>query len=374
MPTLALPWFPPGFDPAAWTITVLGARQTSGHHVDLVLAALADLQHGVVAWAQLRALGITEGQIRARLRSGHLIRRRPGVYAVGRAGVSPPGRRMAMVLAAGHGARLAGWSGCTQRSVLPPAGRLVDIAIPPDRRVRLLGTAIRRVAVTEAEVSLADGIPTHSMARLLLDLAVHEDADVLEWAWRQANYMKVLDIRDVARLLGDHHGAAGTPVLRALYERRAVLAGELRNRFELLMLSVIREAGLPEPLCNVPLQVRPGVVLHPDFCFPGLCLIVESDGRDGHADVEFLLTDDERDAAYAALGYGTLRYSWWEARRERTRVVGELRRCDHAQGGRGAHGGPRGGGWPATRNITAREQRRSSAGRPTRAPAEHHRA
>ena len=357
MPALALPWFPPGFDPAAWTITVLGARQTSGHHVDLVLATLADVQHGVVAWAQLRALGVTEGQIRARLRSGHLIRRRPGVYAVGRSVLSPAGKRMAVVLAAGRGARLAGWSGCTQRGVLPPAGRLVDIAIPPERRVRLPGAAICRVAVRDAEVSLADGIPTHSIARLLLDLAVREDADVLEWAWRQANYVKVLDIRDVARFLGDHDGAPGTPALRALYERRALLAGELRNRFELLMLSIIREAGLPEPCCNVPLQIRSGVVLHPDFCFPGLRLIVESDGRDGHEDVEFLLTDDERDAAYAALGYGTLRYSWWEARRERTRVVSELRRFQTGHGERDARGGRIAGGWPAARNITAREQR-----------------
>ncbi len=331
------PWFPPAFPVAEWNIAVGSRRRDSAHHVDRLCAELAALQHGTVARRQLLFLGVGDGQIRARLRSGHLHCVRPGVYAVGHADLTTVGRRMGLVLAGGRGARLAGWSGATQRLVLPQAGVAIDIAIPPDRRVTLPGAVVRRIAASVDDVELVDGIPTHSMARLLLDLAQHDDDEVLEWAWRQAIYRKELDVQAVELLLGRCDGASGTPALRALYERRAALVGELRNRFELRMLSIIREAGLPEPRCNMPLEVAGGLVLRPDFRIDELMLIVEGDGKDGHADVEFLLTDAERDARYAALGYATQRYGWWEAKRERGRVIGRLQHHQAAVLG-GAHG------------------------------------
>jgi hypothetical protein len=327
------PWFPPEFPFEEWRIAVAG-RQRSAIHVDHVLAGLAELQHGTVARRQLVALGVGEGRIRARLASGHLHRvpTRPGVYAVGRPGVSAPGKRMAAVLAAGRGARLAGWSGATQRGILPDAGARIDIAVPPGRHVALGGLSVLRTTALPGDVQIADGIPTHSVARLLLDLARRDDVELLEWAWRQALYLKVLDLADVWRLLDAHGRAPGTPGLRRLYARRRVLVGDLRNRFEVIVLGIIREAGLPEPLCNVPWDVGDGLILKPDFRIPQLALVVESDGRDGHDDVEFLLTDDERDARYAALGHRTLRYSYWEAKRQRERLVGELRAHGAAAG------------------------------------------
>lgn len=321
------PWFPPTFDVAHWTIGGAGRDPASNHHVDAVLAALAEHQHGVVSARQLLALGVSRDQLHARLRSGHLHRVRPGVYAVGYARITPAGARMAAVLACGDGARLAGWSGATQRGLLPDSVHAIDVAVPLAKRVRRTGLTLRRTDARPDEITLADGIPTHTVPRLLVDIALRNGEEVLEWAWRQAIFHKQLDIAAVGRLLGERDGHPGTPAVRALYERRAAMVGELRSRFELLMLPIIREAGLPEPLCNIPWEVAPGVVLRPDFRVPQLQLVIEADGRDGHADVEFLLDDEERDALYAAHGHRTLRYGWWEARRERSRVIAELRAC-----------------------------------------------
>lgn len=322
------PWSPPSFDVDAWKRGVV-SRPPVSTHCDALLAVLADLQHGTVERAQLLFVGMRVGQIKARLRSGHLhvIAGRPGVYAVGRAALGPAGLRMAAVLAAGRGARLAGWSGCVNRALLPQAGTRVDIAIPSGRRVALPGLTVLRTDPLPGEVTIHDGIPTHSVGRLLLDLARRDDdGEVLEWAWRQAIYTKQLDLRDVSRVLRTHHGRPGTPALRGLYQRRRLLAGDLRNRFEVLMLGILREAGLPEPLCNAPWEVAPGLILKPDFRIPELRLAIESDGRDGHEDVEFLLTDDERDALYAANGHTTERFTYWQAKRERHRVIAVLRR------------------------------------------------
>lgn len=69
------------------------------------------------------------------------------------------------------------------------------------------------------------------------------------------------------------------------------------------------------------------MVLIPDFRIPSQHLVIEADGRDGHADVEFALSDDERDRHYRRLGNSIMRFGWWEVERERGRIVSALR--DH---------------------------------------------
>lgn len=292
---------------------------------DALNVALADVQEGVVARAQLLALGVTPREIETRIAARRLLPVRPGVYAVGRRALTAAGVRVAAVLAAGRGARLAGWSGATQRGWLPEAGTAVDVAVPRDRRLELRGVVPRRIDAASHELDLSGAVPVHAPAMLLLDLAASGRADLLERAWRQAIHAGELDMRDVRRLLDERARAHGMPLIRRLHARRAAVVGQLRNEFELRMLAIIREAGLPEPLCNAPFEVAPGLVLHPDFRIPRLALVIEADGRDGHADVEFLLGDDERDELYAQNGHRTLRFGLWEARRQRGRVIAALR-------------------------------------------------
>ncbi len=314
---------PEGFDPAVWTRPPSGRRDRP--HVDLVLATLADLQHGVVSCRQMLKLGVTHRQLERRLSSGHLHRRFPGVYVVGRRKPSDTGRRMAAFLASGEGARLAGWAGATQRKLLAEGNSRIDVAIPSKRRITVPGVTVTRSIVHVDEVTVVDGIPTHSVARILLDLARRRDGGTaMERAWRRAIFRGTLDVGAISTLLGRHHGEPGTPALRALYDRRTALAGIVQNEFESLMLAIIRDAGLPEPLCNVPYEVAPGLMLRPDFRIPQLDLVIESDGRDGHDDVEFLCTDDERDAYYRALGNIVIRTTYWQAKRERQRIVERL--------------------------------------------------
>ncbi|WP_354701236.1 hypothetical protein DSM112329_01545 [Paraconexibacter sp. AEG42_29] len=326
-PTTDDVWFPPGFDRIAQPLPTTGAARRTMRTVDPVIVALAERQHGAVARSQLLALGVSDDHIAARLASGMLVAIHPGVYRLGGGALPPDQLRMAAVLACRRGSRLAGWTGATHRDVLPDAGTRPDVAVPPHRRPDTRRFQVVRAIPVPDEQTLVRGVPTHTVARILLDLARRDDGGrVLEWAWRQAIYKQLLDVAAVRRLLLDRHGQRGVPALQALYDRRAALVGEVRNEFELLMLEIIRAAGLPEPRCNEPWDVGDGLVLRPDFRIPELLLVVESDGKDGHADVEFLLSDAERDARYAAMGYATLRYSKWETTRQRGRVDDELRR------------------------------------------------
>lgn len=320
------PWFPPEFEPAAWTLRRPRRGRLTARDIEPVILALGAQQHATVARVQLLHVGVSTSHIESRLSTGALRIVYPGTYAVSAAPLAADGRRMAGVLACGEGAQLAGRTGALHAGVLPEGDARLDVAIPSHRRLEIPGLALVRAHPRPEEQTLVRGVPTHTVARILLDLARRDDSgEILEWAWRQSVFLGLLDIRQVRALLDHHGGRPDAPALRGLYERRRLLVGELRSRFEAAMLPIIRGAGLPEPLCNVPWDLGGGLVLRPDFRIPELKLVVEADGRDGHADVEFLLTDDERDAAYARHGYGTLRYSVWEAKRQRERVDGELR-------------------------------------------------
>src|SRR6476620_10387924 len=74
---------------------------------DVVIALVAERQHGVVTHRQLADTGLTRAAISKRARSGRLHRVYRGVYAVGHAGLSREGRWMAAVLACGEGAVLS---------------------------------------------------------------------------------------------------------------------------------------------------------------------------------------------------------------------------------------------------------------------------
>jgi len=310
-------WWPPSFDRERWRVDV-------GVHVDAVLARLCEHQHGVAHHDQLITLGVTPNHLRRRRESGHCKLLHHEIYVPAGCIVTPDGRRMGAVLVCGSGARLAGWSLASHAQILPPAGHAVDVVIPPGRRVVRAGIAVRRVALGPGETTVINGIPCTTIARMLLDLAATADRDVVEWAWRQAIFRRLLDIDDLRRLLAAHRGDRGVARLRELYLRRARIVGESRNRFEVGMLDVIRDAGLPEPQCNEPIIID-GIRLHPDFLIPQAGLIIEFDGRDGHADPELMLADEQRDRLYRRAGLSVKRYGWWNATRERDRVVNELR-------------------------------------------------
>src|SRR5688572_9648969 len=88
-------------------------------HADIIIATLAVRQHGVVAWWQLRAAGITRGQLDFRIVTGRLHRVFRGVYAVGHRALTVEGRRMAAVLALGPGAVLSHPSAAEHWGMLP---------------------------------------------------------------------------------------------------------------------------------------------------------------------------------------------------------------------------------------------------------------
>lgn len=320
--------FPVGFDADAH-------RAVTGIHLDAVLTAIADRQHGAIAARQILALGFGRKPIVSRLRSGHLTRKSPGVYLVGQATPTAAGRRMVGVLGAGDGAVLGELSAAAHRGAQVWEPRDVQVIVPPGRRVRRRGVDARDAIVLPHEHEIVDGIPCLTWPRLLLDLAAHRGPRTLEGVWHDVIYRKLLDERGLRRVLHEHIGEPGTVELRRRWEHRQDALGASANRLESDLRDIVVEAGMPEPRRNHRIRIGE-VLLRPDLYIPERGLALETDGRDGHEDAEQQVSDAVRDTLYRSVGLNVGRFGWWAVNYQRPGVLADLARYEaawHRRGG-----------------------------------------
>ncbi|HEU4598500.1 MAG TPA: type IV toxin-antitoxin system AbiEi family antitoxin domain-containing protein, partial [Solirubrobacterales bacterium] len=86
---------------------IANRTRSRGGGVDVAIAELAQRQHRVVAWWQLRGLGLSKAAIGHRVRNGRLHRLQPSIYVVGTRLVSRHGWWLAAVLTSGPNAALS---------------------------------------------------------------------------------------------------------------------------------------------------------------------------------------------------------------------------------------------------------------------------
>jgi predicted transcriptional regulator of viral defense system len=244
--------------------------------LDMALAELAEGQFGVVSLAQLRGLGLGARAVQQRASTGRLRRLHRGVYAVGHRVLRPEGRRLAAVFACGEGAVLSHRGAAAHWGLLTSAAARIDVTAPASR-VGLPGIRLHRSRSLDArDTDTHEGIPITSVPRTLLDLAATIRGDRLERALAQAQRLQLYDHRAITDVIARSNGHRGTGVLTKATSRED--PKWTRNDYEAWFLTLVREAGLPEPLVNFSLAAPDHPRLDPDFCWPTHRLIVETDG------------------------------------------------------------------------------------------------
>jgi hypothetical protein len=272
--------------------------------VDVLIAAIAGRQHGLITFLQLLAVGLSRGAIAARVRTGRLHRVGRGVYGVGHARLSQEGRWLAAVLAGGEGSVL----GYLSAAVLFQAWRRkvegIDV-VSTRRRRQEAGIRVHRCRnLDPRDVTTYRGIPVTTMARTLVDLTdvltphqlanviheaafrrrFHEPATRAAMARAQGRKLSVLE----AALAMHNTGSAGTK-------------SDLEDRF----LAQVQLAGLEPPLVNAGVRT-PHQQFEVDFLWPDKKLVVEVDGH-GHDRPRTQQQDAERDRALQKAGYEVAR-------------------------------------------------------------------
>jgi len=263
---------------------------------DAVVARIAARQHGVIRLDQLELAGIRrQGRI-VRVKAGRLHRVHRGVYAVGHAGLSREGQRLAAVFACGPDAVLSHGSAAALWDLLPSPS-LVHVTVPTRAgRRRRSGLRIHRTTtLLRSHVTRRHAIPVTNPSRTLADLRRTVPRKRFERARRQAEFLKLpID-----------------PVLEP---------DGTRSDFEALFLAFCRRRRLPRPEVNV----RIGAYLV-DFAWPGRRLVVEVDGFESHGTRSAFEADRERDAELKLLGYDVVRITWRRLDRAPAEVAATLR-------------------------------------------------
>jgi predicted transcriptional regulator of viral defense system/very-short-patch-repair endonuclease len=271
------------------------------------LAELAGRQWGVVSRGQLRALGISRGAVEHWLAVGRLHGVYRGVYAVGHTALGPKARRLAAVLACGPGAVLSHGSAAAHWGLLATNAARVDVTAPASRRGQPKIRLHRTRSLDARDTTTHEGIPITTVARTLLDLAATTQPHRLERALAQADHLRLYDHRAITDVIDRANGHRGAAALARATAREPKLT---KSDWEVRMLKLVRDAGLPEPLVNHPLDAPDYGYCEVDFFWPAHNLIVETDGWEAHGTRAAFDRDRAKDAALTAAGQRVLRFTW----------------------------------------------------------------
>jgi very-short-patch-repair endonuclease len=284
----------------------IGGKRAIGG-VDQAIAQLAERQYGVVARAQLAALGLGADAIDHGLRRKRLHPLYRGVYAVGQRKLLREARWMAAILACGPGGvlsyRPAGahwrivrdWGGC-------------EVTVPRRRRSRP-GIRVHQARLPPDELTTHHGIPITTVPRTLFDLAAVLPLRQLERALNEAEVLRLWDELSLDRLLRRYPRHKGNRAVRAVLHGRRAGATVTKSELEEMFLALIDGAGLPRPETNVLIEG-----FEVDAVWRAQRLVVELDGRDTHGTPAAFERDRERDRILQVAGWRPVRITYRQMR------------------------------------------------------------
>lgn len=280
--------------------------------LDRHLAQFAARQHGLICLNDVIGAGGTKHHATTRVRTGRWEHVHETVYRLAGLPWTYEARVLALILAAGPGAVASFF--CAARLLgLGFWTASPEISIPRGRRHYPNSRVHTSTDLDRCRIVVRNGIPMTEPARVLLDLARYLGPQSLQRAIEQGRRLELVTWSDLIRCLAEH-ARRGRPGVRKL--RRAIAAGATTDEVtdtdsELMALSVIREAGLPEPTLHHRVYDDDGeLIAEMDLAYEKLMLDIEINGT-AHLDPAVIEKDDARDALLRRLGW-TVRRVWWE--------------------------------------------------------------
>lgn len=269
---------------------------------------LAARQHGTVARRQLVAIGITPSMIKARVKAGHLISLHRGIYAVGHRQLRPQGHWLAAVLAVGPGAVLSHREAAALHGLRPSNRSRVDVSTASRGHAGQPGIEIHHTATLEAQdITTVEGIPVTTIARTLVDLAYVVPKDHLAKALREADHLRVTDLKAIRAALKQtrHRPGPGHAALTAVLDEHRRRGTQLtRSVLEDRFLQLADRHGLPRPRANFHIGSH-----EVDVCWPAHRLAVEVDGWARHKDRHAFQRDRTKSNDLTRAGWRVLRFT-----------------------------------------------------------------
>lgn len=301
--------------PAVQVVGSLRLMHLSGPP-DRRLAQLLAAQHGCVARRQLLAAGLSRTQIQTRIARGQLERAHRGVYSVIGAPDQPLRRETAALLACGPAAALGRMTAARMWKLIPTARDTdrIDIVMPTGSRGRSrAGIQIRQTTtLTTNDLRRNHGLPVTSPERTLIDIASLDSVGnrTLETALDEALGQRITSLTKLTEQIRNHQAQPGAARLNHLIAARTT-STITKRQAEALFLSLIRQAGLPDP----ETQAKVGV-FEIDAYWPQARFAVEYDSHQWHALKTNFERDRRKDRALQRLSIQVLRITWEQMRND----------------------------------------------------------
>jgi hypothetical protein len=292
---------------------------------------------GVLTAAELQALGFARSKLRRFIEDGVLVRRRAGVYTLGKYAAEHQGETAclhALELAAVLVRMEADCAGSHETAAIihglhllhDPPQNVVTLTHPRHGR----GTRASRygVRVHVADLPARDvvrryGVPVTSVPRTVADLArrgTFQEGVVLADSALHARLATRADLNAALTSCAGWPGLSGA--------RRALAFSDERSEsvLESLARVIMHEAGLPKPELQVELHDDYGaLVARVDFLWPRYRTVGEADGAVKYEKYGLTARQQlERDRKIRAVGYDTVHFNWRGIVYETDRVVGEF--------------------------------------------------
>jgi len=284
-------------------------------------------QHWLVTLDDVVSCGGSQQAAFGRIQSGRWANAEHGVYRLIGPTVTWESRLLALILAAGDGAVASHFAAAVLHGLPGFAKGPPEITIPRGQEMRRSDARLHTSTdLDRCRCVLINGIPTTDRERTLLDLARKlGDARLLrsiEAARRAGTTDWSLLISTLAR-----HARRGRPGVARF--RRVILANAHRTEitdsdFELLVLAMMAEVGLPAPELHHRVHDGDRFVAEVDLAYPDLRIAIELDGSH-HADADVRERDLPRQNDLVLCGWTVLRFSWTRFSSRPEQVMSEIR-------------------------------------------------
>jgi very-short-patch-repair endonuclease len=295
--------------------------------IDRAISEIAARQHAVFSVSQASELGATRAMLRRRAQNGHLTQVDVEVFRVRGAPLTWNARAMTAVLAAGRDALLSHRAAAALWGIEGFNRGTPEVTVPRGRRYRRPNVRVHESTdLDRCSPRVREGIALTDPSRTLLDVGRFVGDRRLERAVESARRLNLTTWAELIAILAKH-ARRGRPGIRRL--RRVIAANAHREEvtdsdFELLVLALLREHGLPDPVVHHELRGDDGRLLAEiDLAYPALRIAIELDGRVHQTDDVFE-RDRPRQNRIALEGWIILRFTWATLRDHPEQIVREI--------------------------------------------------
>ncbi len=278
--------------------------------LDQELAFIAERHHGLFAQHHLRELEVSKGEREARLAQGRWTTMYDGVYRFAGAPVTWRGALLAACWAGGTRAVASHRSAAALWDLPGKRRQPTEITCPRWRRARHDDVFVHEsLALSERDQSVVDGIPVTTVPRTIFDLCTVCSPFTVDLAIDSALRRDLTTVDDLLALLRrlGKRGRRGTKKFRKLLEDRDATYVPTESERELMLIRVLREHGLPEPVRQFSIYDKQRNFLgRADLAYPELRIAMEYDSYQHHTGKAAIVRDNRRRNRMVGIGWRVL--------------------------------------------------------------------